>query len=125
MIDFSNCFDIIRNMKTKAAVQSLAALAQETRLSIYRALVEQGPSGLAAGALAERLGVANATLSFHLKELANAGLIVPRQDGRFIYYAANYDAMSALLEYLTANCCAGEPCSATSRTAPARRRTTA
>lgn len=113
-------------MKMKAAVQGLAALAQETRLSIYRELVQQGSSGLAAGALAERLGVANATLSFHLKELATAGLILPHQNGRFIYYAANYEAMTALLEYLTANCCAGEPCSATSRTtSPTRRRTTA
>lgn len=108
-------------MKPLDAVRLLAALAQETRLSIYRLLVQQGPEGLAAGALAESLGVANATLSFHLKELAHAGLVTPRQEGRFIYYAANYASMNALLAYLTQNCCQGAGCDATEAVAEATR----
>lgn len=98
------------NMKIKDVIAALAALAQETRLAIFRALVQQGPEGLAAGALADKLGVANATLSFHLKELSHAGLIGARQEGRFIYYAANYTAMNKLLAYLTENCCQGSDC---------------
>jgi DNA-binding transcriptional ArsR family regulator len=95
-------------MKSKAAVQSLAALAQETRLAVYRLLVQQGPSGMAAGEIATQLGLAPATLSFHLKELAHAGLVSARQDGRFIFYAADFDAMNALLAFLTENCCAAD-----------------
>lgn len=95
-------------MKSKSAVQSLAALAQETRLAVYRLLVQQGPSGMAAGEIAAQLGLAPATLSFHLKELAHAGLVSARQDGRFIFYAADFDAMNALLAFLTENCCAAD-----------------
>jgi len=94
----------------KNVVKSLAALAQETRLAIYRLLVQQGPQGLSVGTIAERLELANATLSFHLKELAGANLIVARQDGRFIYYSANYPAMNGLVDYLTENCCQGNVC---------------
>ena len=97
-------------MKTAQAVQALAALAQDTRLAIYRLLVQRGPGGLAAGVIAERLGLAGATLSFHLKELTHAGMIEPRQDGRFVYYSANYAQMNALLGYLSENCCQGEGC---------------
>lgn len=97
-------------MKTAQAVKALAALAQDTRLAIYRLLVQQGPGGLAAGAIAERLDLAGATLSFHLKELANAGMVGSRQDGRFVYYSANYDQMNGLLAYLTEKCCQGESC---------------
>lgn len=97
-------------METKTAISLLGALAQESRLNIFRLLVEQGPAGLAVGRIGELLAVAPATLSFHLKELSHAGLITPRQDGRFIYYAANYDAMNALIGFLTDNCCRGEPC---------------
>lgn len=97
-------------METNDAVRLLAALAQETRLSVFRLLVQAGGAGLAAGALAERLGVANATLSFHFKELTHAGLISSRQEGRYIYYSANYAAMNTLLQYLTENCCQGVPC---------------
>ncbi len=94
-------------MEIKTAVTSLAALAQETRLSVYRALIEAGPEGLAAGRIAEHLSVAPATLSFHLKELLHAGLVASRQDGRYVIYSANYEQMNALLAFLTANCCRG------------------
>jgi ArsR family transcriptional regulator, arsenate/arsenite/antimonite-responsive transcriptional repressor len=89
----------------KAALAALTGLAQETRLAIFRLLIEQGPAGLAAGAIAERLGIANATLSFHLKELAHTGLVTAHQAGRFIYYSANYATMNTLVAYLTENCC--------------------
>lgn len=98
-------------METKTAISLLGALAQESRLSIFRLLVEQGPAGLPVGRIGELLAVAPATLSFHLKELNHAGLITPRQDGRFIYYAANYEAMNALIGFLTDNCCRGDACS--------------
>ena len=100
----------MKSMKTAAAIKGLAALAQESRLRIFRLLVQHGPEGVAAGTIAERLDIAGATLSFHLKELAHAGLVTPRQDGRYIYYSANYAAMNALLAYLTENCCQGEDC---------------
>jgi ArsR family transcriptional regulator, arsenate/arsenite/antimonite-responsive transcriptional repressor len=92
-------------MKTSDAVVALAALAQETRLNVYRLLVQQGESGLAAGEIAARLDVSPATLSFHLKELSHAGLVRSRQEGRFVYYAADFAAMTRLLAYLTENCC--------------------
>ena len=98
-------------MKIYSAVKALAALAQETRLSIFRILVQTGEAGLSAGQIAKELSIPNATLSFHLKELTNAGLITARQESRFIYYAANFSAMNQLLGYLTENCCAGNPCS--------------
>ena len=96
-------------METKDAVESLAALAQETRLSVFRLLVEVGPDGMPAGDIAQKLDVAGATLSFHLKELSRAGLVTPRQEGRFIYYAANFEHMAALMSFLTQNCCKGMP----------------
>ena len=96
-------------METKAAVASLAALAQETRLSVFRLLVEAGPEGLAAGYIGEKLGIAGATLSFHLKELSRAALVTSRQDGRYIYYATNFEHMAALMSFLTQNCCKGMP----------------
>jgi len=96
-------------MELKSAVQALAALAQETRLSIFRLLVEAGPEGVPAGRLGETLSVPAATLSFHLKELAHAGLVSSRQVGRFIYYSADFERMAALMTYLTRNCCRGMP----------------
>jgi DNA-binding transcriptional ArsR family regulator len=93
-------------MESKAAVNALAALAQENRLAVFRLLVERGPSGVAAGEIGAELKIAPATLSFHLKELSHAELIVPRQDGRFIFYSANFDKMNALVGFLTENCCA-------------------
>lgn len=84
---------------------ALAALAQETRLAVYRLLVEHAPEGLPAGQIAERLGLPAPTLSFHLKELWRAGLIAPRQEGRFVWYRADLTTMNALVGYLTENCC--------------------
>jgi ArsR family transcriptional regulator len=97
-------------MEINQATRALAALAQETRLGAFRLLVQAGEAGISAGALAERLGVANATLSFHLKELSNAGLIRARQESRHIYYSADFAAMNTLLQFLTENCCNGVPC---------------
>ena len=93
-------------MDTATAVSSLAALAQETRLTIFRLLVEAGPTGLSVGEIGAPLRVAPATLSFHLKELTHAGLIKARQDGRFIFYTANYDRMNAVIGFLSDKCCA-------------------
>ena len=96
-------------METKTAVAALAALAQETRLSIFRLLVQAGPEGVPAGRIGDELRVAPATLSFHLKELSHASLVTSRQDGRFIYYAVNFEHMAALMSFLTQNCCQGMP----------------
>jgi ArsR family transcriptional regulator, arsenate/arsenite/antimonite-responsive transcriptional repressor len=96
-------------MEMKEAVVALAALAQETRLSIFRLLVRVGPEGIPVGQIGEELQVAPATLSFHLKELYHAGLISSRQEGRFIYYTANFERMAALMTFLTQNCCQGMP----------------
>ena len=99
-------------MKTAQAVRALAALAQDTRLAVYRLLVEAGGEGESVGTIAERLRLPGATLSFHLKELAQANLIDARQEGRFIFYSANYARMNDLLAYLTENCCQGADCGA-------------
>jgi ArsR family transcriptional regulator len=102
-------FHYRRTMETKQAVKALAALAQETRLSVFRLLVRAGPEGVAAGRIGEELEVPLATLSFHLKELSHAGLISSRQEGRFIYYAADFEHMAGLMTFLTHNCCQGMP----------------
>ncbi|MEK7810518.1 MAG: metalloregulator ArsR/SmtB family transcription factor [Pseudomonadota bacterium] len=94
-------------MKPAQVVKALAALAQPTRLSIYRLLVTRGPEGMAAGQIAEKLKVSPATMSFHFKSLSHAGLVESRQDGRFIYYAANFAVMNGMVDYLTENCCGG------------------
>jgi ArsR family transcriptional regulator len=94
-------------MKTTNAVVALAALAQDTRLAIFRLLVEAGPAGVPAGGIADSLRIAAPTLSFHLKELAHAGLIAAEPQGRFIVYRADFKAMNALVAYLTENCCRG------------------
>ena len=96
-------------MESRKAIEALAALAQETRLAIFRLLVQAGAEGMSAGAIATTLGVAPATLSFHLKELTRAGLVTPRTAARFVYYSANYEGMAALMTYLTENCCRGMP----------------
>ena len=98
-------------MDKGAAIAALGALAQDTRLDVYRLLVTQGPAGLPAGAIADRLGVLPASLTFHLKELQHAGLISQRRLGRQLIYAAEYGTMAELLAYLTENCCGrGESC---------------
>jgi DNA-binding transcriptional ArsR family regulator len=96
-------------MEIKNAVTALAALAQETRLAAYRALVAAGDAGLPAGELSNQLGVPPATLSFHLKELAHARLVSSRNEGRFVIYAADYAAMTGLIAFLSEECCGGKP----------------
>lgn len=98
-------------------VTALSALAQPTRLAAFRLLVERGPGGMAAGEVAEKLKVSPATLSFHFRTLGHAGLIDNKQEGRFIYYAANFTMMNEMLAYLTKNCCGGNPdaCKPTSK----------
>jgi len=94
-------------MKPAQVVKALAALAQPTRLAVYRLLVTVGPDGMAAGQMAEKLKVSPATLSFHFKTLSHAGLIENRQDGRFVIYSANFEVMNGMVDYLTENCCGG------------------
>ena len=97
-------------MDTKNALAALTAVAQESRLAVFRLLVRCGPDGLAASKIADQLGIAPSSLSFHLKELAHAALVSQRQDGRFVIYSANFDTMNALIAFMTENCCAGDPC---------------
>ena len=91
-------------------VDALAALAQETRLKVYRLLVEAGPEGLPAGEIADELELPGATLSFHLAHLARTGLVQSRQDGRYVIYRANFQNMNELVGYLTENCCGRRAC---------------
>jgi DNA-binding transcriptional ArsR family regulator len=110
-------------MESKDAVAALAALAQASRLAVFRALVEAGPVGLAASEIAARLGLPANTLSFHLKALVHAQLATARPQGRYIYYAAGFAQMDALIAFLTQNCCGGRPClpaAAHPRRSPAR-----
>jgi DNA-binding transcriptional ArsR family regulator len=95
---------------TRAAVRALAALAQDSRLEVFRLLVQAGPDGLPAGEIAERLGIPASTLSFHVKALSHAGLIDARQEGRFIFYFASFAAMNRLVAFLGENCCGGRSC---------------
>lgn len=99
-------------MEIKQGIEALTALAQETRLNIFRLLVEHGSQGLPAGAIGLRLGLPNATLSFHLKELSRAELVRAEPQGRSIIYSANFQVMNALIAFLTDNCCraSGEEC---------------
>jgi len=97
-------------MNSDTVVRALGALAHESRLASFRALVVAGPEGLAAGDIAQQLGVSPSSLSFHLKDLSFAGLVSARQDGRFIFYSANFDAMTGLIRFLTENCCKGGTC---------------
>ena len=106
----------IRNMEEKDAVASLAALAQGMRLRIFRALVGAGPQGMTPGALTAMLDVPASTLSFHLKELAHAGLLSQQREGRNLFYRPALDRMNDLLSYLTAHCCSGAACDVTPAT---------
>lgn len=97
-------------MEEKDVIRSLAALAHALRLQVFRALVVAGPQGLTPSVMAEGTGVAPTALSFHLKELVNAGLITQERQGRHLVYRAAFEHMNGLLSYLTANCCQGQPC---------------
>ncbi len=101
-------------MKTPEVVKALSALAQESRLAVFRLLVKRGPEGFTPGVIAEKLGIAAPTLSFHLKELQNAGLVSARREGRFLFYSTRFDRMRGLVGFLTDECCsqADETCDA-------------
>ena len=103
-------------MQTKQAVAALGSLAHDTRLGIFRLLVQRGPSGLSAGVIADRLGVPPATLSFHLTHLMHAGLIEQRRESRSLFYSASFAAMNALVDYLTENCCVEQAACSPGRT---------
>ena len=103
-------------METKNALAALNAVAQESRLAVFRLLVQAGPAGMAASKIADRLAIAPSSLSFHLKELSHAELLTQKQDGRFIIYAANFATMNALIGFLTDNCCTGNLCTPTAPT---------
>src|SRR6516164_8724715 len=96
-------------MKKDRAVSALAALAQDNRLDVFRLLVQAGPDGMPAGGVAEALGLAPNTLSFHFDRLRQAGLVTVRREGRSMIYAARFETMNALLDFLTENCCGGAP----------------
>ena len=104
-------------MNASTTVLALSALAHEARLAVFRLLVQAGPEGLAAGIIATRLEMAPPALSFHLKELTHAGLLLQRPEGRKIHYSANFNSMNELIAYLTENCCQGAACELTATAA--------
>lgn len=106
-------------MNALEVVRALGALAQEHRLAVYRLLVQAGPDGMAAGALADALGLPASSMSFHLAQLAHAGLVSQRRQSRCIIYTADYQAMNALMAYMTENCCGGVACAPDARCNPA------
>lgn len=97
-------------MNEAAVVKALAALAQDSRLKVFRLLVVAGPEGVTPSRMTEELGIASTSLSFHLKELTNAGLVTQERAGRHLLYRARIDAMDELMGFLTANCCGGRAC---------------
>jgi ArsR family transcriptional regulator, arsenate/arsenite/antimonite-responsive transcriptional repressor len=109
-LDEPESFDDTGIMDEQTAVTALAALAQEARLRVFRALVGAGPAGMTPGNLAAMLGIPGSTLSFHLKELVHAGLVSVERDGRNLHYRPALARMNELLSYLTAHCCMGQPC---------------
>lgn len=98
-------------MENKDIISALAALAQESRLAVFRLLVQAGPEGMAATKIAEALDIAPSSLSFHLKELLHANLLTQTKNGRSLIYSANFETMTGLVAFLTENCCGGKPCS--------------
>jgi len=109
-------------MEKTDAVGALGALAQDNRLDVFRLLVQAGPGGMPAGAVADGLGLAPNTLTFHFDRLRAAGLVTSRRDGRSIIYAARFEAMNELVAFLTENCCGGVPCTPAVQCKPARKR---
>ena len=109
-LDFAKQFDNTRIMETLNAAELLAALGHESRLAIFRLLVEAGPDGINASAIGEQLGMVPATLSFHLAHLSRVGLIAGERESRFIHYSASYGTMDELIAFLTSNCCQGDAC---------------
>jgi DNA-binding transcriptional ArsR family regulator len=109
-------------MENSVVVRALAALAQESRLAVFRLLVQAGPTGVAAGEIAAELKLPPATLSFHLKELSHANLVVARQEGRFIFYSANFEQMGELVGFLTENCCGRDGVSCAPQVPKSRRK---
>lgn len=97
-------------MDTRNTIVALAALAQESRLAVFRLLVQVGPQGMAATRIGDQLGIAPSSMSFHLKELTHAQLVSVRRDGRSLIYSANFSAMNDLIGFLTENCCGGNVC---------------
>jgi DNA-binding transcriptional ArsR family regulator len=112
-------------MQADLVIRAMSALAQEHRLAAFRLLVQAGANGIAAGALAERIGVPASSMSFHLAQLAHAGLVTQRRESRSIIYAADYAAMNGLMAYLTENCCGGLPCEDAAACPPAKSKETA
>lgn len=108
-------------MNSDSAVSALSALAQEHRLALFRLLVQAGKEGMAAGAVAEALGMPNSSLSFHLAQLTRAGLVDQRRDGRSLIYSANYPAMNGLVAFLMENCCCGADCAPSVDAKPERK----
>src|SRR5580693_4450692 len=109
-------------MKKSDVITALAALAQDIRLDVFRLLVEAGPEGMPAGAVATTLDLAPNTLTFHFDRLRTAGLVTVRREGRSMIYAAQFETMNALLGYLTDNCCSGAPCAPAGECKPVRKR---
>ena len=112
-------------MQPDIVIRALAALAQEHRLAAFRLLVQAGAEGIPAGVLADRIGVPPSSMSFHLAQLAHAGLVIQRRESRSIIYSADFAAMGSLMAYLTENCCGGVPCEDTAACSPATNRETA
>ena len=110
-------------MKKTDAVAALAALAQDNRLDVFRLLVQAGPEGMPAGAVADALDLAPNTLTFHFDRLRTAGLVTVRREGRSMIYAAQFEQMNALLGFLTENCCGAAPCVPAAECKPVRKRT--
>jgi ArsR family transcriptional regulator len=108
-------------MNTQATIAALGALAQESRLAVFRLLVQLGPQGMPATQIADQLGISPSSMSFHLKELAHAQLVTVRREGRSMIYSANFDAMNALVGFLTENCCGGHACPPVGASHPAKK----